>query len=146
MTPQERARHCAEAMWAKDAASQAMGFHLGAVGPGTAELSFQVRPDQLNGHGICHGGFIFALADSAFAFACNTYNTVCVAQHNTISYLSPAQESETLTARAVELSRQGRSGLYDVTVTAEDGRAIAAFRGASRQISGTHFDEPAVAE
>ncbi|MEL6800039.1 MAG: hydroxyphenylacetyl-CoA thioesterase PaaI [Pseudomonadota bacterium] len=146
MTPQERARQSADAMWAGDAASQAMGFRLVSVGPGTAEMSFEVRPDQLNGHGICHGGFIFALADSAFAFACNSYNALCVAQHNTISYLSPAEAGETLTARAVELSRAGRSGLYDVTVTAGDGRLVAAFRGASRQIKGLHFDEAAAAE
>lgn len=141
MTPEERAQRSAEAMWAEDAASQALGMRIDAVGPGRAVLSFEVLPKHLNGHGICHGGLIFTLADSAFAFACNSYNRVCVAQHNTISYLSPAKGGERLVATATEVSLQGRSGLYDVSVVAEDGRKVAVFRGASRQIAGTHFEE-----
>ncbi|WP_299139274.1 hydroxyphenylacetyl-CoA thioesterase PaaI [uncultured Tateyamaria sp.] len=141
MTPNDRATRCAEAMWAKDVASQSLGLAIADVGPGTATLTMTVRPDMLNGHGICHGGMIFTLADSAFAFACNTYNTLTVAQQNQITYLSPGQPGETLTATATETARQGRSGTYDVTVTGGDGRMVALFRGLSRTISGTHFDE-----
>lgn len=100
-----------------------------------------VRPDMLNGHGICHGGFIFTLADSAFAFACNSYNQTTVAQQNQITYLSPGQPEERLTAAAREVSRSGRSGIYDVTVTGEDDRVVALFRGLSRSINGQLFTE-----
>ncbi len=141
MTPQERAERSAAAMWAGDAASKHLGMVLDTVGPGHAILSFTVRPEHLNGHGICHGGYIFTLADSAFAFACNSYNRLVVAQHNAITYLSPGQEGERLIAEAAEVSRSGRSGVYDVTVTGGDGRKLALFRGASRQIDGTHFKE-----
>ncbi len=141
MTPQERAERSAQAMWADDTASQQMGFVIDHVGPGTATLSFTVEDRFLNGHGICHGGFIFTLADSAFAFACNSYNTLVVAQENSITYLSPGQAGERLIATAVEAARAGRSGVYDVTVTGEDGRKVALFRGLSRQISGQHFEE-----
>ncbi|MEM9973634.1 MAG: hydroxyphenylacetyl-CoA thioesterase PaaI [Pseudomonadota bacterium] len=143
MTPEERARRCADAMWAKDIASRALGMAIEAVGPGRATLSMTVRDDFLNGHGICHGGLINTLADSAFAFACNSYNQLCVAQHNAITYLAPGQPGERLTSTAREVSREGRSGLYDVQVTGGDGRVVAEFRGASRQIAGQHFEEPA---
>ena len=141
MSPEERARRSAEAMWAGDRASKWVGMRLDAVGPGFARMSLEVRDDHLNGHGICHGGVIFTLADSAFAFACNSHNRVAVAQHNAISYLSPGRGGETLTAEAREVSLTGRSGLTDVTVTGGDGRVVAMFRGASRQIAGTHFAE-----
>ena len=141
MTPQHRATRCADAMWANDLASQSLGIRVDHIGPGQATLSMPVRADMLNGHGICHGGMIFTLADSAFAFACNTYNRITVAQQNQITYLSPGQPGETLTATATETARQGRSGTYDVTVTGGDGRTVALFRGLSRTISGTHFDE-----
>lgn len=141
MTPEDRAKRAAAAMWEKDAASRWMGVSLDDVGPGHARLSLTVRPEHLNGHGICHGGVIFTLADTAFAFACNSHNRVAVAQHNSISYLSPGQGGETLTAEAREVSLTGRSGLTDVTVTGGDGRIVALFRGASRQIAGTHFPE-----
>ena len=141
MTPQERAQRCADAMWSTDQASQTLGMRITAIGPGMATLTMQVREDMLNGHGICHGGIIFALADSAFAFACNTYNQLTVAQQNQITYLTPGHAGETLTATARESARQGRSGTYDVTVTGADDRQIALFRGLSRTISGTHFDE-----
>ncbi|MEM8656127.1 MAG: hydroxyphenylacetyl-CoA thioesterase PaaI [Pseudomonadota bacterium] len=141
MTPQERAQRCADAMWATDQASQALGMRITQIGPGTATLTMTVRADMLNGHGMCHGGMIFALADSAFAFACNTYNLIAVAQQNQITYLAPGQPDETLTAAATETARQGRSGTYDVTITGNNGRQIALFRGLSRTISGTHFDE-----
>lgn len=141
MTPEDRAQRSAAAMWAKDRASQWLGMRLDSIGPGRAVTSFAVEDHHLNGHDICHGGYIFTLADSAFAFACNSYNRLVVAQHNTISYLSPGRPGERLTAAATETARSGRSGIYDVTVTGEDGRIVALFRGASRQIEGTHFEE-----
>lgn len=141
MTPQERAERSAAAMWANDAASQWLGMTLDAVAPGSATLSFTVAPHHLNGHGICHGGYIFTLADSAFAFACNSYNQVTVAQENQITYLAPGQPSERLTAVATETARNGRSGVYDITVTGGDGRKVALFRGLSRTIRGQHFEE-----
>lgn len=143
MTPQERARTCAERMWAKDRASQALGMTLTAIGPGSATMCMPVRDDMLNGHGICHGGIIFTLADSAFAFACNTYNALTVAQSNQITYLAPGPAGDTLTATATEVARQGRSGTYDVVVKASTGQQIALFRGLSRTIAGQHFDEDA---
>src|SRR5262245_56323148 len=143
MTPQEIARSSADAMWARDDASKWLGATLDAVGPGTASMSMTVEKHHTNGHDICHGGFIFTLADSAFAFACNSYNQVVVAQHNTISFLSPGSLGDRLTAVAREVARNGRSGLYDVRVTNQDGRLIAEFRGASRVIKGSHFGEPA---
>ena len=106
------------------------------MGPGTAELSMPVRPDMLNGHQTCHGGFIFALADSAFAFACNSHNRNTVASGCSIDYLAPGREGDVLTAHAVEQSRAGRLGLYDIIVTNQDGVRIALFRGKSYQISG----------
>ncbi len=141
MTPKERAEKSAAAMWAGDAASKWLGMSLDHVDAGQAVLSFTVAAHHLNGHKICHGGYIFTLADSAFAFACNSYNTLVVAQHNSITYLSPAKLGERLTATAREVSLTGRSGLYDVTITASDGRVVAEFRGGSRQIKGQHFKE-----
>lgn len=143
MTPEERATRSAAAMRGKDRAADWFGHEIVAVGPGTATLRMTVRDQHLNGHAICHGGVIFTLADTAFAYACNSYNRIVVAQHNTISYLSPGKPGEVLTATAVEASRAGRSGIYDVTVTGGDGRKVALFRGASRQIDGQHFEEEA---
>jgi len=141
MTPEERAERSAAAMWETDAASKWLGMSLDAVGPGTCTMSFQVEPHHLNGHKICHGGYIFTLADSAFAFACNSYNTLTVAQENSITFLAPGQPGERLTAIATEAARTGRSGVYDVTVTGSDGRKIALFRGLSRTIKGQLFEE-----
>lgn len=141
MTPEECARRSADAMWADDRASQAMGIVLERVGPGQATATMPVREDMANGHGIAHGGYIFALADTAFAFACNSYNTRVVAQQNAITYLAPGHVGEVLTASCTEAHRAGRSGVYDVVVTGEDGRRVALFRGHSRQVSGAHFAE-----
>lgn len=141
MTPQLRAERSAEAMWANDRASKWLGMSLDAIGPGTATMSFTVQDHHLNGHSICHGGYIFTLADSAFAFACNSYNENTVAQQNQITYLSPGRAGERLTATATETSKTGRSGIYDITVTGEDGRKVAVFRGLSRTIKGHHFEE-----
>jgi acyl-CoA thioesterase len=99
-----------------------------------------LRPDMANGHGIVHGGMIFSLADSAFAYACNSRNAITVAAHASISFLSPAKVGETLIAEAEERAREGRSGVYAVRVTADDGRIVAEFQGLSRQIGGAIVD------
>jgi acyl-CoA thioesterase len=141
MTPQDRAAQCAEIMFSNDTASAGLGMTLTAIAPGHAVLTMIVRDDMLNGHRICHGGYIFTLADSAFAFACNSYNQNTVAQQNQITYLAPGKQGEILTATATEVSRTGRSGVYDVVVKGEDARTIALFRGLSRSIKGQHFSE-----
>ena len=128
-------------MMLQDAASQGIGARLDNVGPKRAQMSMRVRPDMLNGHGICHGGYIFMLADSAFAFACNSTNIVSVAQSNQITFVSPGQAGERLTAKAQEVAGHGRSATYDVTVIGEDNRVVALFRGLSRQLGSQHFDE-----
>ena len=141
VSAQDRATRSAAAMWAGDAASKWMGMEIAEVTPGGAVLTLTVEDHHSNGHGICHGGVIFALADSAFAFACNSYNKSAVAQHNTISFIAPGRLGDRLTATAREVSLTGRSGIYDVTVTRGPGEIIAEFRGCSRIIRGQHFDE-----
>ena len=141
MTPDELARACADAMWGDDPASRSLGMALDHVGPGVSRLSMAVREDMVNGHGMCHGGFIFTLADSAFAFACNTYNERVVAQHCAVTYIRPARLGRRLTASAQERSRAGRSGIYDVTVTSDDGTVIAEFRGNSRGLGSKFFED-----
>ena len=141
MTPQTRAEKCADLMLAKDAATNGLNMQITRIAPGQATLEMAVRPDMLNGHGMCHGGFIFTLADSAFAFACNTYNQLTVAQQNQITYVRAAQLGEILIAAATETSRTGRSGTYNVTVSGNDGHTIALFQGLSRTIKGQHFPE-----
>jgi acyl-CoA thioesterase len=123
-------------MWADDAASRGLGIELISVGPGRSEVAMTVAERHVNGHNICHGGFIFTLSDSAFAFACNTYNQRTVAQHCAITFLVAGKLGDRLTARAVERQRGGRSGIYDITVTRQDGKVIAEFRGHSRTIEG----------
>jgi acyl-CoA thioesterase len=124
-------------MWAEDRASPGLGMTIVAVGPGTATLTMPIRPDMVNGHGIAHGGFTYALADSAFAFACNSFNRRAVAQTNAITYLRPARLGDVLTATATRTAEAGRSGIYDVIVRDGDGRDIATLRGQSRIIEGT---------
>ncbi|MDN5788460.1 hydroxyphenylacetyl-CoA thioesterase PaaI [Pseudorhodobacter sp.] len=141
MTPKERAERCAEVMWTDDGASQWMGMAIVEVDEGSAALELTVQKHHCNGHGICHGGITFALADTAFAFACNSRNQNTLAQHNVISYTAPAQLGDVLTARAREVSLTGRSGIYDVCVTDQDGETIAEFRGMSRSIKGQLFPE-----
>jgi acyl-CoA thioesterase len=131
------AEACAKTMWAEDQASQGLGMVIERVAPGEAVISMQIRADMANGHGICHGGFIFTLADSAFAFACNTYNQRTVAQHCAVTFVQPGRRGDTLTAHALERSRAGRSGIYDVTVRDSRGEVVAEFRGHSRTIAGT---------
>ena len=125
-----------EAMYARDAASQALGMTLEEVGPGYARLRMEVRADMLNGHGTCHGGLVFALADSAFAFACNSHGVVTVAAGCSIEFLAPAREGDDLVAEAEELHREGRNGVYDVAVRRADGALVATFRGRSAATRG----------
>ncbi|MGH3448967.1 MAG: hydroxyphenylacetyl-CoA thioesterase PaaI [Nocardioidaceae bacterium] len=139
MDSDELARRCADAMWADDAASQNLGMALESVHTGRATLSMTVREDMTNGHGIAHGGFIFALADSAFAFACNSYNERAVAQACDITFIAPAHGGDVLLAEASERQRYGRNGIYDIQVSCGD-RVIAEFRGRSRTIGGSHVD------
>jgi acyl-CoA thioesterase len=137
--PQALAEACAAAMWADDTASQGLGMVLEAVGPGTARMAMPVRDGMVNGHGMCHGGFIFTLADSAFAFACNSRNQKCVAAGGTINFLRPARLGDRLTATAEERHLAGRSGLYDIRVTNQAGEVIAELRGQSRAIGDVFF-------
>ncbi len=141
MTPQARAEAASTAMWENDAASRGLGMQLVSISPGSATLTMPVGDTMINGAGICHGGFIFALADSAFAFACNSYNRLTVAQQNQITYIAPGRAGELLTATATETALSGRSGIYDVMVTGADGRIIATLRGLSRTIKGELFPE-----
>ena len=130
------------AMYARDPASQAMGMRLGRVGPGRAELAMTVRADMLNGHAICHGGFIFTLADSAFAYACNSYNLTTVASGCAIDFVAPAHEGDVLTAVAQERSVSGRTGIYDIEVKNQRGETIAYFRGRSYRVKGHVIEAP----
>ncbi|MEH7827898.1 hydroxyphenylacetyl-CoA thioesterase PaaI [Gemmobacter denitrificans] len=141
MTPQELAEASAAAMWNDDSASQRLNMVLDHIAPGHARLSMTVTKDMSNGHGNCHGGYIFTLADSAFAFACNSYNQMAVAQHCSVTYLIPAHIGDRLTATATEVSRRGRSGIYDIRITNQDGAHVAEFRGHSRTVKGTHLPE-----
>ena len=141
ISAQERAERSARAMWASDDASKWLGMSLTQVSPGAALMTLKVEKHHTNGHDICHGGVIFSLADSAFAFACNSYNKLAVAQHNTISFIAPGVLGDVLTATAREVSLRGRNGIYDVSVTRGDGTVIAEMRGCSRVIAGQHFEE-----
>ncbi|HKH33612.1 MAG TPA: hydroxyphenylacetyl-CoA thioesterase PaaI [Beijerinckiaceae bacterium] len=134
---QALAEACARAMWAEDQASQGLGMKIERVRPGEAALTMPVAERMVNGHKICHGGFIFTLADSAFAFACNSYDERTVAQHCAVTFLAPARLGDLLTAHAVEVARSGRSGVYDITVTSQSGVVVAVFRGHSRTIKGS---------
>ena len=121
-------------MYAADPASRRLGIEIFEVTPGSATAAMTVREDMVNGHGMCHGGYVFTLADTAFAFACNTYDDRTVAAGADISFLEPVAAGELLRARATERSRRGRSGLYDVTVARADGTVVAEFRGRSRSL------------
>lgn len=138
MTPLELAQASAAAMWDGDHASQGLDMHLDHVAPGEAVLSMTITQAMSNGHGNCHGGYIFTLADSAFAFACNSYNQMAVAQHCSVTYLIPGRIGDRLTATATEVSRRGRSGIYDIRIINQQGEHVAEFRGHSRTVKGTH--------
>lgn len=137
MQAQALAELAGRTMFERDPASQVLGMTLAAIRPGYARMTMTVRGDMLNGHATCHGGYIFMLADSAFAFACNSHNLNTVGAGCTIEYLAPGREGDVLVAEAVEQALQGKTGIYDVTVKAEDGRTIALFRGKSHRVSGT---------
>lgn len=139
MSPQELAEASAAAMWANDHTSQRLGMTLDHIAPGEATMSMTITQAMSNGQGNCHGGYMFTLADSAFAFACNSYNQLAVAQHCSISYLMPGRIGDRLTATAKEVSRKGRSGIYDIRLTNQAGEHIGEFRGHSRTVKGTHL-------
>ena len=137
---QRTAERSAAAMWADDRASQWLGMTLEAVGPGTATVSMTLAEDMVNGHAIGHGGFTFTLADSAFAFACNSHNFNTVGAGCTIDYLAPGRAGDVLVAEAVEQALSGKTGVYDVVVTDQDGRKVALFRGKSHRVAGHVVD------
>ncbi|MBU3696128.1 hydroxyphenylacetyl-CoA thioesterase PaaI [Dechloromonas sp.] len=133
---QALAEATAEAMWSRDRAAQALGMKIVRVQPGKALLTMAVRSDMVNGHHICHGGMIFTLADTAFAYACNSYNKNTVASACHIDFLAPAKEGDLLEAEAIEQSASGRTGVYDITVRVAGGKTVALFRGKSYRING----------
>ena len=135
LSPDDLARACAEAMWKEDGASKGLGMEILQVRAGEATLAMTIQANMVNGHGIAHGGFIFTLADSAFAYACNSHNERVVAAQGNISFIRPGRLGDRLVAVAREVSRAGRSGIYDVRVTV-DGTAIAELRGHSRAVGG----------
>jgi len=134
--PQQLAELAGRTMFERDPASQALGMTLEEIKPGYARMSMTIRPDMLNGHGTAHGGYIFMLADSAFAFACNSHNLNTVGAGCTIDYLAPGRAGDVLVAEAVEQALQGKTGVYDVTVSDREGRKIALLRGKSHRIGG----------
>ncbi|UXS34662.1 hydroxyphenylacetyl-CoA thioesterase PaaI [Agrobacterium tumefaciens] len=141
LSPQAMAEACAKAMWDDDNATRHIGMELLAIAPGEATITMTIAETMTNGHGTCHGGYIFTLADSAFAFACNTYNQRTVAQHCSVTYIAPAFKGDRLTATAREVSRRGRAGIYDIRITNQEGEHVAEFRGHSRTVKGTHLPE-----
>jgi acyl-CoA thioesterase len=139
-TPEQLARACGEALWASDEACKALGVTLVAIAPGTATMSMRVRADMVNGHDLCHGGLIFTLADSCFAYACNSENFNTVAAGARIEFLAPARLDDVLTAVASQVQQGRRSGIYDVTVSNQAQQTIALFRGNSHRIGGHLVD------
>jgi acyl-CoA thioesterase len=136
------AAEVARRMWADDRASQTLGMELLEVRAGFARIRMPVRRDMTNGHGLCHGGYMFLLADSTFAFACNSHNQRAVAASAEIHFVASAHEGDILTAEGVELHLAGRSGVYDMRVTDQNGRLVALFRGKSATIKGRFVDTP----
>jgi len=134
--PQRLAERVRDHMWAGDRASRALGMEVLAVGPGTATLRMTVREDMLNGHDICHGGLVTTLADSAFAFACNAYDELTVASGFSVDLVAPGRLGDVLTARAVEISKAGRTGVYDIEVRNQRDERVAVFRGRSYTMKG----------
>jgi len=136
LNPQAIAERVSSGMLAEDAASRGLGMRLDAIAPGRACMSMTVRADMLNGFKVCHGGFIATLADSAFAFACNSYNELTMAAGFAADIVAPAHRGDVLTAEAAEVMRRGRTGVYDVRVTNQRGELVAVFRGRSYCIKG----------
>jgi acyl-CoA thioesterase len=139
--PQAQAEAIGRELYGRDATSQALGIALEEIHPGYARMKMTVRADMVNGHDLAHGGLIFTLADSTFAFACNSHNHVTVAQGATIEFLAPGRLGDVLTAEGREQHSSGRTGVYDIVVTNQDGRTIALFRGKSFRL-GTHILAP----
>jgi acyl-CoA thioesterase len=139
--PKKRAEKSALAMMAGDHVARWMGMTLIEIDEGFAKVTLTVQQQHVNGHNICHGGITFTLADTAFAYACNSRNQSTVAMHNVITFLKPGSMGDTLVAEAREVNLDGRNGIYDVTVTKQDGTIIAQFRGMSRAIRGSLFEE-----
>lgn len=139
--PQRVAESVRDGMFANDHASRGLGMQIEAVGPGYARIVMTVRKDMLNGFQICHGGFITTLADSAFAFACNSYNALTVASGIVVDFLAPAHEGDRLLAEGREVSRSGSTGVYDITVTNQHGKIVAVMRGRSHTMKGRHVVE-----
>lgn len=139
-TAQLIAERCAEVLWSQDRAAQGMGMELIEIGPGLARLRMTVREDMVNCHGICHGGYIFAVADNAFAYACNSYNHRAVASGVDINFVAPVQLGDILTAHGHARQQGGRNGVYDIEVTNQDGKLVALFRGRSTRIKGPIFE------
>lgn len=137
---QDLAERSARAMYDSDEASRNLGMEILEIAPGAATMTMTVRDTMVNGHGICHGGYMFLLADSTFAFACNSYNERTVAAHCDISFVKSAKLGDVLTARGRETWREGRNGIYDIEVTDQTGATVAVFRGRSRTIGGTVID------
>ena len=123
-------------MFMDDAASRGLGMHIEAIGPGYSRIAMTVRPDMLNGFKICHGGFVTTLADSAFAFACNSYNEVTVAAGIVVDFLAPAHEGDRLVAECHEVARTGRTGVYDIKVINQKGTPVVVMRGRSHTLKG----------
>jgi acyl-CoA thioesterase len=136
INPEQMARDCGQALWAGDQACKALGVTLVAIAPGTATMSMRVRADMVNGHDLCHGGLIFTLADSCFAYACNSENFNTVAAGARIEFLAPARLGDELTAIAIQVQQGRRNGVYDVTVSNQASQPIALFRGNSHRIGG----------
>ena len=137
LAPQQLAELAGRTMFERDPASQALGMVLAEIAPGYARMTMPVRADMLNGHQSCHGGYIFRLADSAFAFACNSHNLVTVGAGCSIDYLAPGRAGDVLVAEAREQALAGKSGIYDVRVSNQEGRLVALFRGRSHRVAGT---------
>jgi acyl-CoA thioesterase len=141
LSPQQIAERCTDTMWPDDHAARGLGITPPLTTPGGATVTMKVRQDMVNGHGTCHGGFLFALADTCFAYACNSYNHRAVAAGGDISFIAPAHLGDTLTASGGTRHQGGRSGIYDIEVHNQNGKTIALFRGRSSRIKGHFFDE-----
>ena len=142
ISEQERAERAAEALMVNDHATQKLGISIDAIAPGFARMRMRVVKDMLNGHASCHGGYLFTLGDSAFAFACNSFNQMAVAASAGIEYLAPAYLDDELVAEASIQSQGRRTGLYDVVITNQRNERVALFRGRSHRLGRTLFDEP----
>lgn len=141
LTPQQLAEACADAMYSRDTATRALGMKILQIAPGAATLSMAITAQMIQGHDSCHGGYIFTLADSTFAFACNSYNAVTVAQGCSIEYVAPAKLGDILTAHGLEQARGKRTGVYDIRIENQRGELVALFRGKAYQVRGTLLDE-----